>query len=79
MPKIIEGKAVSTKTPKTVTVAVDSRRSHPLYGKIVRHSKKYKVHNENFEVRIGDRLKIQETRPVSRSKHFKVIEILGKK
>lgn len=76
MSKILIGKVVSTKMPKTVTVEVESRQPHPLYKKIVKRVKKYKVHNENLEVQPGDRVRIQETRPISKDKHFKVIEVI---
>lgn len=76
MAKILIGKVVAVKMPKTVTVEVQSRRPHPLYKKIVRKTKKYKVHNESFEVKVGSRVKIAETRPLSKEKHFKVAEVL---
>lgn len=79
MPKILTGKVISTKMPKTVTVKVELRQPHPLYKKIVRRIKKYKVHNENFEVQVGARVKIAETRPISKEKHFKLAEVLGGK
>ena len=77
MAKILSGKIVSVKTPKTVTVEVELRRPHRLYKKIVRKTKKYKVHNENFEVKTGSRVKIVEVRPLSKDKHFKLTEVFS--
>ncbi|MBI4100543.1 30S ribosomal protein S17 [Candidatus Microgenomates bacterium] len=78
MPKILIGKLVSKKTPKTAIVEVDSSRPHPLYKKMVRKTKRYKVLWENQEAEIGDRVKIAETRPMSATKHFKLVEVLKK-
>lgn len=79
MPRTLIGKVISTKMTKTVIVSVETRKPHPLYKKIVRKTKKYKVHNENHEVKIGARVKIIETRPISKEKHFKLIEVLSDK
>jgi len=79
MPKILTGKVFSFKTPKTVIIEVEFSHSHPLYKKVVRKTKKYKVHNENLTVEIGDKVKIRETRPISKDKRFKLIEVLGVK
>lgn len=76
MAKILTGIITAVKTPKTVTVEVELRRLHPLYGKIVKKNKKYKVHNENMEVKNGDRVEIVETRPVAKDKHFKLIKVV---
>lgn len=78
MSKILAGTVVSCKMAKTVVVAVETRRPHPLYKKLVRQIKKYKAHNENFNLSAGDKVKIMETRPQSKEKHFKVIEVLKK-
>lgn len=78
MPKILTGKVISAKMAKTVTVEVESRHPHPLYRKIVRKTKKYKVHNESLEVKTGDWVKILETRPLSKDKHFKLMGIVEK-
>lgn len=77
MSKILMGEVVSAKMLKTVVVAVETRRPHPLYKKLVRKIKKYKAHNENFDLSLGDKVKIKEIRPVSKEKHFEVIEIIG--
>ncbi|MDP3998810.1 MAG: 30S ribosomal protein S17 [bacterium] len=78
MPKILTGHVVSVKTQKSLTVEVESRRHHPLYKKLVKKTKKYKVHNDNLKVETGDLVKIIETKPISREKHFKLIEVVKK-
>ncbi len=70
------GLVVSTKMNKTIVVAIESRSPHPKYGKIVVSTKRYKVHDENNECHEGDRVRIRETRPLSRTKHWQVAEIL---
>ena len=77
MPKrILIGTVTSDKTDKTVTVLVERRVKHPLYGKIIRRSKKYHAHDETNEFTIGDRVRIEETRPLSKTKTWKVIDRL---
>jgi len=78
MPKILTGKVVSTKMQKTVVVKVERKFRHPLYEKVVTYYKNYKAHNEDFDLKKGDVVKIIETRPISKDKHFKVIEKLSK-
>lgn len=70
------GLVVSNKMQKTVVVAVENRVSHEKYGKIVVKTKKYKVHDEENKCQEGDRVRIQETRPLSRTKRWTVIEVL---
>lgn len=70
------GTVVSDKMDKTVVVAVENRVSHPKYGKIVVQTKRYKVHDEENNCHVGDRVRIQETRPLSRTKRWQVIEVL---
>lgn len=77
MAKTFIGNVVSVKMVKTVVVAVESARPHPLYRKMVKKTKKFKAHNENLELKVGDRVKIMETKPVSKEKHFKVTEVIG--
>ena len=77
--KIFEGKVVSTKMQKTVVVEVERTFRHPLYKKIIRRQKRFKAHNEKFDLKEGDFIKIRETRPISKVKHFLVIEKIGKK
>ncbi|HIK26783.1 MAG: 30S ribosomal protein S17 [Oscillatoriaceae bacterium SKW80] len=73
------GLVVSDKMDKTVVVAVENRAPHPKYGKIVVRTKKYKAHDEENKCKEGDRVRIQETRPLSRTKRWKVVEILSRK
>ncbi len=77
--KVREGVVVSDKMDKTVVVAVETRKVHPLYKKAIRFIKKYKVHDENNDCRIGDKVKIVETRPLSKEKRWRVTEIISKR
>jgi small subunit ribosomal protein S17 len=77
--KVREGLVVSDKMDKTVVVAVETRKIHPLYKKAVRVTKKYKAHDENKACKIGDKVKIIETRPLSKEKSWRVSEIMSKK
>ncbi|GAB4345782.1 MAG: 30S ribosomal protein S17 [Cyanobacteria bacterium] len=70
------GRVVSDKMDKTVVVAVENRAAHPKYGKIVVRTRRYKAHDEENQCRIGDRVRIRETRPLSRSKRWAVADIL---
>jgi small subunit ribosomal protein S17 len=70
------GEVVSDKMDKTVVVAIENRSPHPKYGKIVVRTKKYKAHDEENQCKIGDRVRIRETRPLSRTKRWIVAEIL---
>jgi small subunit ribosomal protein S17 len=73
MPKrILIGTVTSDKTDKTVTVNVERRVKHPLYGKIIKRSKKYHAHDANNEYQIGDKVRIEETRPISKTKTWAV-------
>ena len=77
MPKrIMQGVVVSDKMDKTVTVRVDRMVKHPLYGKYVRRSTKYHVHDENNECHTGDTVLIEEGRPVSKSKSWRLVEVV---
>jgi len=71
-----EGVVVSDKMQKTVVVAVETMKRHPLYGKTIRVTKKYKAHDEENRCRVGDRVRIRETRPLSKDKRWVVEEIL---
>jgi small subunit ribosomal protein S17 len=74
MPKrILQGTVVSDKTNKTVVVEVERRYTHPLYRKVVRRSKKYHAHDETNALKVGDRVRIQETRPISKTKKWIVV------
>jgi small subunit ribosomal protein S17 len=70
------GKVVSDKREKTITVLVDTYRVHPKYGKRVKQSKKYTAHDENNIAKLGDTVKIVETRPMSKMKRFRLVEIV---
>ena len=76
--KAREGLVVSDKMDKTVVVAVEDRVKHPLYGKVVRRTNKLKAHDETNSGRVGDRVLLMETRPLSRSKRWRLVEILEK-
>ncbi len=76
--KVLRGYVVSDKMDKTVTVEVDDRRKHAVYGKVITHTRRVKAHDENNEVRVGDLVRIMETRPLSATKHFRVVEIIEK-
>jgi small subunit ribosomal protein S17 len=72
------GKVISDKMDKTVVVAVDTPRRHPLYKKTIRRVVKYYAHDEKKESKLGDTVKIEETRPISRLKRWRVVEIVTK-
>ena len=74
--KRLVGVVTSDKMDKTVVVAVTTTKRHPVYGKVLRRVKKYKAHDESNECRLGDRVQIIESRPISRQKRYSVIEIL---
>lgn len=74
--KTLVGTVTSDKMDKTVVVTVERTTRHPLYGKVVKVSKKYKAHNENNEAKLGDTVRICECRPISKDKTFFVQEIL---
>jgi small subunit ribosomal protein S17 len=75
MPKrVLTGTVVSDKTDKTVVVRVERRVKHPLYGKIIKRSKKYHAHDEGNEYREGETVRIEETRPISKLKTWRVID-----
>lgn len=70
------GNVVSDKMDKTVVVAVENFVRHPLYGKAVKRTTKFKAHDENNECKLGDKVKIMETRPVSRDKRWRLVNIV---
>ena len=72
------GVVVSDKMDKTIVVAIRTRVKHPLYGKIMNRTNKIKAHDENNECGIGDTVKIMETRPLSKDKHWRLVEIIEK-
>jgi len=76
--KVFIGTVVSDKNDKTITVLIETYRKHPLYGKLVKYSKKLTAHDELNEAKTGDKVKICETRPLSATKRFRLVEILEK-
>ena len=78
MRKTIVGSVVSDKMDKTIVVAVESFKTHPIYKKRYKNTKKYKAHDENNECWIGDKVRIMETRPLSKDKRFRLVKIIEK-
>lgn len=76
--KVRIGRVVSDKMDKTIVVSVETYKAHPLYKKRVKYSKKFKVHDENNQAKIGDIVKIMETRPLSKDKRWRLVEIVEK-
>lgn len=74
--KVYQGRVVSDKMDKTITVAVETKKNHPIYGKRMNYSKKYKVHDENNTAKVGDIVRIMETRPLSATKRFRLLEVV---
>ena len=70
------GRVVSNKMDKTIVVAVEDHVKHPLYNKIVKRTYKLKAHDENNECNIGDRVKVMETRPLSKDKRWRLVEVI---
>lgn len=76
--KVYRGRVVSDKMDKTITVKVETKKTHPLYGKRVEYSKKLKAHDENNEASIGDIVEIMETHPLSATKRYRLVKIVEK-
>jgi len=74
--KTVVGRVVSNKMDKTVSVSVERRYRHPLYGKILKRTSKFMAHDEKNECKIGDTVRIMETRPLSRLKRWRLVEIV---
>ena len=74
--KVYVGKVVSAKNEKTITVLVETYRKHPLYGKRVKYSKKFRAHDELNTAKEGDIVEIMETRPLSKDKYFRLVRII---
>ena len=72
------GKVVSDKMDKTIVVAIETSVKHPLYGKIIKRTYKLKAHDENNECKIGDKVKVMETRPISKEKRWRLVEVVEK-
>ncbi len=76
--KVMIGTVTSNKMDKTIVVSVKTNVKHPMYGKIVKKTYKLKAHDENNECQIGDKVKVMETRPLSRDKRWRLVEIVEK-
>ena len=76
--KVRVGKVVSNKMDKTIVVAIEDNVKHPLYGKIIKTTKKFKAHDELNECGIGDKVMIMETRPISKDKNWRLVKIIEK-
>ncbi|HET7723363.1 MAG TPA: 30S ribosomal protein S17 [Propionibacteriaceae bacterium] len=76
--KVREGLVVSDKMDKTVVVAVEDRVKHSLYGKVMRRTERLKVHDEANEAGVGDRVRVMETRPLSATKRWRLVEVIEK-
>ncbi|CZQ93386.1 ribosomal protein s17 [Trichococcus palustris] len=74
--KVYQGRVVSDKMDKTIVVEVSTQKTHPTYGKRIKYSKKYKAHDENNQAKLGDVVRIMETRPLSATKHFRLLEVV---
>ncbi len=74
--RAMTGRVVSDRMARTVVVEVEHRRPHPLYGKVVTRARRFKAHNEEPLAKLGDLVKIEESRPLSREKHWRVVEIV---
>jgi small subunit ribosomal protein S17 len=74
--KELVGKVVSDKMDKTIVVLVETYKKHSLYGKRVKYSKKFKAHDENNQAKIGDKVSIMETRPLSKDKRYRLVKVL---
>jgi small subunit ribosomal protein S17 len=72
------GKVVSDKMDKTIVVAIETSVKHPLYGKIIKRTYKLKAHDENNECKMGDKVKVMETRPLSKEKRWRLVEVVEK-
>jgi small subunit ribosomal protein S17 len=76
--RTLQGRVTSSKAAKTVTVSVDRQEQHGVYGKLLRRSTKLNAHDENGECHEGDLVRIAECRPLSKTKHFRVVEVLAR-
>jgi small subunit ribosomal protein S17 len=79
MVRILTGVVTSTKMAKTAVVSIERKFRHPRYRKVITKHKKFQAHNEKFDLKDGDYVRIQETKPLSKNKHFEVIEKLKEK
>ena len=74
--KVYQGRVVSDKMDKTITVVIETKRNHPVYGKRINYSKKLKAHDENNSAKMGDIVRVMETPPLSKDKLFRLVEIV---
>ena len=74
--KVYQGRVVSNKMDKTLVVAIETYKRHSTYGKCVKYTKKFVAHDENNSAKVGDIVKIMETRPLSKTKRFRLVEIV---
>ena len=74
--KVYQGRVVSDKMDKTITVVIETKRNHPVYGKRINYSKEGKAHDENNSAKTGDIVGVMETRPLSKDKRFRLVEIV---
>jgi small subunit ribosomal protein S17 len=76
--KVLRGTVVSDKMDKTIVVEIQRSKSHPLYGRHVKTSTRFKAHDENNEAKMGDIVEVMETRPLSKDKHFRLVKVVEK-
>ena len=76
--KVYRGTVASDKMDKTITVMVETKKTHPLYGKRVKYSKKYAAHDENNMAHVGDKVRLAQTRPLSKTKRYELVEVIEK-
>ena len=76
--KVYQGRVVSDKMDKTITVAINTSKSAPVYGKQIKYTKKYYAHDEKNEAKVGDTVQIMETRPLSAKKRFRLVKVVKK-
>ena len=76
--KILRGTVVSDKMDKTIVVEINTKKSHPLYGRQIKYTTRFKAHDENNECKTSDIVKVMETRPLSKDKHFRLVRIIEK-
>ena len=74
--KVYQGRVVSDKMDKTITVVIETKRNHPVYGNRINYSKTLKAHDENNSAKTGDIVRVMETRPLSKDKRFRLVEIV---
>ena len=76
--KVYQGRVVSDKMDKTIVVVVETKKTHKIYGKRVKYSKKYAAHDENNMAHVGDKVRLAQTRPLSKTKRYELVEVIEK-